>query len=99
MKWLTTRGLPVSSRASPVKETSRRLRVSLAARWRSRYSSPMAQQRSNSRPAFISERTVESHVPNIFNKLGVDSRVQPARWVASIEVPVEAGALTVAFCE
>jgi predicted ATPase/DNA-binding CsgD family transcriptional regulator len=32
---------------------------------------------------FISERTVESHVTNIFNKLGVDSRVQVARWVAT----------------
>ncbi|HYU50719.1 MAG TPA: LuxR C-terminal-related transcriptional regulator [Candidatus Limnocylindria bacterium] len=33
---------------------------------------------------FISERTVESHVTNIFNKLGVDSRVQVARWVATM---------------
>lgn len=33
---------------------------------------------------FISERTVESHVTNIFNKLGVDSRVQIARWVAAL---------------
>ncbi len=32
---------------------------------------------------FISERTIESHVTNIFNKLGVDSRVQVARWVAT----------------
>ncbi|MFL5671691.1 MAG: LuxR C-terminal-related transcriptional regulator [Chloroflexota bacterium] len=35
---------------------------------------------------FISERTVESHVTNIFNKLGVDSRVQVVRWVATIAV-------------
>ena len=32
---------------------------------------------------FISERTIESHVTNIFNKFGVDSRVQIARWVAA----------------
>jgi non-specific serine/threonine protein kinase len=35
---------------------------------------------------FISERTVESHVASIFNKLGVDTRLQVARWFASIEV-------------
>jgi non-specific serine/threonine protein kinase len=34
---------------------------------------------------FISERTVESHVTNIFNKLGVNSRVQVARWIAGVE--------------
>jgi non-specific serine/threonine protein kinase len=32
---------------------------------------------------FISERTVESHLASIFNKLGVDSRLQVARWFAS----------------
>jgi predicted ATPase/DNA-binding CsgD family transcriptional regulator/tetratricopeptide (TPR) repeat protein len=32
---------------------------------------------------FISERTVESHLASVFNKLGVDSRLQVARWVAS----------------
>jgi non-specific serine/threonine protein kinase len=31
---------------------------------------------------FISERTVESHLASIFNKLGVDSRLQVARWFA-----------------
>jgi DNA-binding CsgD family transcriptional regulator len=31
---------------------------------------------------FISERTVESHVRNILNKLGFDSRVQIAGWLA-----------------
>jgi non-specific serine/threonine protein kinase len=35
---------------------------------------------------FISERTVESHVRSIFNKLGVDTRLQMARWVASMQV-------------
>ena len=35
---------------------------------------------------FISERTVESHLASIFNKLGVDSRLQVARWFASIQV-------------
>ena len=34
---------------------------------------------------FISERTVESHVTNIFNKLGVDLRVQVVRWVTSLD--------------
>ena len=32
---------------------------------------------------FISERTVESHLASIFNKLGVDTRLQVARWFAS----------------
>ena len=35
---------------------------------------------------FISERTVESHVASIFNKLGVDTRLQVARWFASVQV-------------
>ena len=34
---------------------------------------------------FISERTVESHVASVMNKLGVDSRVRVARWVATME--------------
>jgi predicted ATPase/DNA-binding CsgD family transcriptional regulator len=34
---------------------------------------------------FISERTVESHVASIFNKLGVDTRLQVARWFASMQ--------------
>ena len=48
----------------------------------------MADGVSNAQTAaqlFIGERTVESHVASIFNKLGVDSRVQVARWVASLE--------------
>ena len=36
---------------------------------------------------FIAERTVESHLASIFNKLGVDSRVQVARWFANMRVP------------
>jgi non-specific serine/threonine protein kinase len=39
---------------------------------------------------FISERTVESHLASIFNKLGVDTRLQVARWFAT----TEAAALT-----
>ena len=35
---------------------------------------------------FISERTVESHMASIFNKLGVDTRLQVARWFASMQV-------------
>ncbi len=35
---------------------------------------------------FISERTVESHMASIFNKLGVDTRLQVARWFASTQV-------------
>ena len=34
---------------------------------------------------FISERTVESHMASIFNKLGVDTRLQVARWFASTQ--------------
>jgi DNA-binding NarL/FixJ family response regulator len=32
---------------------------------------------------FISERTVESHVRNILNKLGFNSRAQVAAWIAA----------------
>jgi len=34
---------------------------------------------------FISERTVESHLASIFNKLGVDNRMQLARWMIATE--------------
>jgi predicted ATPase/DNA-binding CsgD family transcriptional regulator len=34
---------------------------------------------------FISERTVDSHVRSILNKLGFSSRAQIARWIASAE--------------
>jgi DNA-binding NarL/FixJ family response regulator len=33
---------------------------------------------------FISERTVDSHVRNILNKLGFNSRAQIAGWIASL---------------
>jgi non-specific serine/threonine protein kinase len=32
--------------------------------------------------AFLSERTVETHVSNILDKLGVNSRVEISSWVA-----------------
>jgi DNA-binding NarL/FixJ family response regulator len=37
---------------------------------------------------FISERTVESHVRNILNKLGFNSRAQIAGWLATERDPV-----------
>ena len=33
----------------------------------------------------ISERTVESHMASVMNKLGVDSRLRVARWMAMVE--------------
>jgi predicted ATPase/DNA-binding CsgD family transcriptional regulator len=36
---------------------------------------------------FLSERTVETHVTNILNKLGLNSRTQISRWIADLNGP------------
>jgi predicted ATPase/DNA-binding CsgD family transcriptional regulator len=47
----------------------------------------IADDMSNSEIAtklFLSERTVETHVTHMFNKLGLNSRIQLIRWLASV---------------
>ena len=36
---------------------------------------------------FVSERTVETHITNILNKLGLNSRTQLSRWIADLNEP------------
>ena len=40
---------------------------------------------------FLSQRTVETHITNILNKLGLDSRIQLSHWMSDVTGPTTGG--------